>query len=118
MKTLLLCAVLFLSGCSIITLPTYNESEYAQLIDIATLASESHCKLEETIQLEKLSNRLVFYSAYLPHNEKIAEGTVEMNKTIHTLQPLAPDSTLCHMKLRIITSMATTLADAAGGKPR
>lgn len=108
----------FWYGCSIISLPTYHESEYAQLIEIAVVASESSCKPEETAQLAKLSTHIVFYSEYLPNNEHVAQGVVEMDKSIQALKLAAPDSAYCHLKLRAITSMATTLADVAGSKTK
>lgn len=109
----------FAVGCSIITLPTYHESEYAQLIEIAVVASESSCKPEEMQLLTHLSNRAVFYTAYLPHNGHIAVGVAEMDKTIQALdKTVAPSNAYCHLKLRVITDMATTLAEASAGKPQ
>jgi hypothetical protein len=126
LKCLRVLVVLFLltlawglsTGCSILNLPTYNESEYAQLIDIAVVSSVSNCKTEEVERLLTLSHHVLFYSAYLPHNEHIAKGVAEMDKTVQSLTQAQPESVYCHLKLRAITDMATTLADAAGGKTR
>jgi hypothetical protein len=107
------------TGCSIITLPTYHEAEYAQLIEIAALSSEGICTPDQVHQLSELSTRAQLYSKYLPNNELMAQGTEQMDKTIQTLKTIeAPTLGYCSMKLRIIKHMATTLAQAVGGKPR
>lgn len=119
MKMLLLCAILFLGGCAIITPPIYHETEYENYIEIAIAASEGICNSDETQKLAALSTRAGLYSKYLPNNELMAQGAEQMDKTIRTLRAAeAPAMSYCTMKLRIIKGMATTLAEAAGGKQR
>lgn len=107
------------TGCSIITPPTYHEAEYAQLIEIAALSSEGICTPDQVQQLATLTIRAQLYSKYLPHNELMAEGTEQMDKTVQSLRTTeSPTLGYCRMKLRIIKQMATTLAQAVGGKQR
>jgi hypothetical protein len=111
--------VVTVAGCSIITPPTYHDSEYSNYIDIAVAASEGICNSDETQKLAALSTRAGLYSKYLPNNELITQGAEQMDKSIQTLRANdAPSKGYCQMKLRVIKQMATTLAEAAGGKPR
>jgi hypothetical protein len=111
--------VLLSFGCSIVTPPTYHETEYVNYIEIAIAASEGICNSDETQKLAALSTRAGLYSAYLPNNELMARGAEQLDKTIQTLRGVeAPSMSYCTMKLRIIKGMATTLAEAAGGKHR
>jgi len=117
---------LIISGCSIITPPTYHETEYSQFIDIADLASHGSCDHATTRTLRDLSNRAVLYSTFLPHNELMAEAASLMNKTINSLNQRANspnseqslDDAYCRLKLSIITTMSLSLAEAAGGKTK
>jgi len=119
LKTVLLCVLLFLSGCAIITPPTYHETEYSNLIEIAAVSSKGVCTPEQTEKLANLSTRAALYSKYLPNNELMEEGTALMDKSIHSLS-LTPSPSLvyCSLKLRAIKNMATTLAEAVGGKTK
>jgi hypothetical protein len=125
----ILCSMLILPfwyGCSIISLPTYSESEYTQLIEISASTAHGSCSPAQTEHLADVSNHLYFYSTYQPHNELMAEGVAAMDKSIQNLnQRTHPGSveppisdTYCQLKLRVINSMATTLAQAAGGKSK
>ena len=105
-------------GCSVLNIPTYNQAEYAQFVEIAASAAESKCEPAENARLSALSARAVIYSTHLPHNDLIADSAELMHTTILTLKLAPVDSGYCHLKLRTITAMATTLADAAGGKTR
>lgn len=108
----------FWYGCSVLNIPTYNQGEYAQYVEIAASAAEGKCEPAENARLSALSARVVVYSTHLPHNDLIADGAGLMHTTILTLKLAPVDSGYCHLKLRTITAMATTLADAAGGKTR
>lgn len=106
-------------GCSIITPPTYHETEYANYIEIAIASSEGICNSDETQKLAALSTRAGLYSKYLPNNDLMAQGADLMDKSIQSLRANQdPSKNYCQMKLRIIKQMATTLAEAAGGKQR
>lgn len=119
MKLLVLAFVLLLAGCSIITPPAYHEVEYGNYIEITIAASEGICNSDETQKLAALSTRAGLYSKYLPNNELMAQGAEQMDKSIQTLRANdAPSKGYCTMKLRMIKQMASTLAEAAGGKPR
>lgn len=110
---------IFAAGCSIITPPTYHETEYGNYIEIAITASEGICNSDETQRLAALSLRANLYSKYLPNNDLMAQGADQMDKSIQSLRANQdPSKNYCQMKLRLIKQMATTLAEAAGGKPQ
>jgi hypothetical protein len=119
MKSFFLAFVLSLTGCSILTPPTYQEFEYANLIEIAAVASEGECSVEQRARLANLSVRSALYSKYLPHNELMAEGTAKLDESAQNLKSSTTFSpAFCQLKLRVIKSMATTLAGAVGGKSK
>lgn len=119
MKALLLCIILMFSGCAIISPPTYHETEYGNYIEIAIAASEGICNSDETQKLAALSTRAGLYSKYLPNNELMAQASDQMDKSIQSLRANQdPSKNYCQMKLRVIKQMATTLAQAAGGKSK
>lgn len=119
MRMLLPVIVVFVAGCSIITPPTYHETEYSNLIEIAAEASEGVCSDAQKERLAALALRSTLYSKYLPHNELMAEGTEKLNETVEALRSnKAPSPSYCQLKLRLIKTMATTLAGAVGGKSK
>jgi len=111
--------VLLSFGCSIITPPTYHETEYVNYIEVAIAASEGICNSDETQKLATLSLRANLYSKHLPNNDLMTQGADLMDTSIQSLRTNQdPPKNYCQMKLRIIKQMATTLAEAAGGKRR
>ncbi len=111
--------ILLWAGCSIITPPTYHEAEYGNYIEIAVAASEGICNSDEAQKLSELSTRAGLYSKHLPNNELISQGAEQLDRSIQTLRAVeAPSKGYCSMKLRIIKQMASTLAEAAGGKTK
>lgn len=119
MKILIPILAMLMVGCSIISPPNYHEAEYANLIEIAAEASQGLCSVEQKERLANLALRSALYSKYLPHNEIMAEGTEKMDETIQNLKSMsAPSPAFCQIKLHIIKTMATTLAEAAGGKTK
>lgn len=117
MKILLAFMLLIMSGCAIISPPRYHESEYAYFIEIAALASESTCTIEERHRFTQLANRASLYSANLPNNELMAKGADALWTSVVELeQAKTVTPVFCQLKLRIVKEIATTLATAAGGK--
>lgn len=122
MKALLIVAMLFLSACAFVAVPHWAEREYQVLTVIATESSRGTCEIGQTETLLRHSTYLVNYTHYLPNNELIYEGAVEMDKTVQDLNLQASRGSIspiyCTMKLRVIHTMANTLAKASGGKPK
>ncbi len=106
-------------GCSVLNIPRWDPREYNELITIAAESSRGFCSQEQIDHLTALTRHLRLYSAYLPDNEKIAAGAVALDTTALELTPAGKVSaTYCQLKLKTIHVMATTLAQAAGGKPK
>jgi cell division protein YceG involved in septum cleavage len=125
MKTILVTVmILMLSGCSLFFIPVFDSKEYDTLIEIAASSSRGTCTTEETAHLARLTNYLRYYTEYLPHNDRIHLGVMELQHTVDSLHaqtlresldlPITP--TYCALRLRVIHRMATTLAFAAGSK--
>lgn len=116
---LLFTATLLLCGCQVLFVPTWQEREYNDLIEIAAESTRGTCSVQQTQKLLDLSTHLVLYTEYLPHNTKLNTGAVKLDKMIQELyalpQPIG--RVYCTFKLRIIHAMATSLAAASGSKP-
>jgi hypothetical protein len=119
MKLLLLCALL-LTGCSVVFVPTYHETEFNELVTIAAQSSRGTCDVEQTTKLLDLTTHLKYYTELSPHNAKINDGVVELDTVVRELaeKPQPIGQTYCSLKLRIINKMALTLGAASGGKPQ
>ena len=115
----LVLVMLMVAGCSIISPPKYHETEYANYIEIAALASESTCTVEERHRFVQLANRASLYSAHLPNNELVAKSADNLWESLVELeQAKSVTPVFCQLKLSVVKELATTLADAAGGKPQ
>lgn len=116
----LMCLVILVMGCSYLAVPKYDATEYQTLIQIATHSDMGDCGVEQTTTLLTLSTFLKYYTEYLPHNELTWEGVVELDTSIRNLstspRPITP--TYCGLRLRVIHTMATSLAQASGSKVR
>jgi len=116
--TILFALTLLLCGCSVLLVPTWQEREYNELVQIAAMSTTSTCSQEENLELLNLSTHLVLYTEFLPHNEQIHKGMVLLHGTIQSLielpQPISP--TMCTFKRRIIRAMSRSLASASAEK--
>jgi hypothetical protein len=115
-----LLAVFLLTGCSVVFVPTYHETEFNGLVTIAAHSGRGTCDVEQTTRLLDLSTHLLYYTELLPNNTKLHAGVVELNESVKELfdhtQPISP--VFCSLKLRLINKMALTLGVASGGKPQ
>lgn len=120
MKLLLLCAAFVLTGCSVIFVPTYHETEFNELVTIAAISSHGNCDIEQTNKLMDLTTHLKYYTELTPNNSNLHSGVVELDATVKELADQArPFSTVyCMVKLRIINKMALSLGVASGRKPQ
>ena len=122
MKLSLFLAALLLSGCAVINVPTWNETEYSDIVSIAVLTSKGTCEIEQTEQIHAVSTHLRYYTWNLPHNELIFTGAHNLNLAAETLNHEAHDGpvsrTYCAIKLKAINNMAYALAKASGQKPK
>lgn len=119
MKALILATVLFLSGCSVLFVPTWDNTEYNDIINIAAISSGGNCSDERMTRLSGLSTHALLYSEFLPSNENVHEGITEMDKTIQELNRMDNISrVVCDLRLRAIHMMSRSLARTIGGKPR
>jgi hypothetical protein len=119
MKLFLFCAALLLTGCSVVFVPTYHETEFNDFVTIAAQSARGTCDVEQTTKLLDLSTHLLYYTELLPNNSKLHSGVVELDASVRELfehsQPVSP--MFCSLKLRLINKMALTLGAASGGKP-
>lgn len=119
-KLTLMCLVILVVGCSYLAVPKYDATEYQTLIQIAVQSDHGTCTVEQTTALVTLSTFLKYYTEYLPHNDLMWEGAVELDASIRGLhttpQPYTPR--YCELRLKLIHTMATTLAQASGSKVR
>jgi hypothetical protein len=122
MRIGLLLAALLLSGCSIISVPEWSETEYNELVTIAAVSSSGVCTVEQTERLFELSRHLKFYTASLPDNKLIAEGANNMLSTVDALNREAHQGTVsrmyCSLELNTIMQMANAMSRASGKKPK
>ena len=119
-KLTVMCLVILVMGCSYLAVPQYDATEYQTLIQIAAHSDQGTCTVEQTTHLVTLSTFLKYYTEYLPHNDLMWEGAIELDASIRGLHtaPQPYTATYCTLRLRLIHTMATTLAQASGSKVR
>jgi uncharacterized protein YceK len=123
MKTILLCCILLLSGCSTIKsalfVAHYDNNEYALVNKVRTDAELKNCNKDGIQTMYQDAMELKNYSQYLPHNDV----TIKMNSALFTLvdelhQKETFSPTYCALKLNTISKTAERIQQVIGGEPR
>jgi hypothetical protein len=123
MKSLLLCCILLLSGCSSIQsalfVAHYDNNEYGLVNKVRTDALLKNCNKEGIQVMYEDALQLKNYSQYLPHNDV----TIKMNNDLFTLvdelhQKDTFSPAYCALKLNTISKSAEKIQQAIGGEPR
>jgi len=123
MKSLLLCCILLLSGCSSIQsalfVAHYDNNEYGLVNKVRTDALLKNCNKEGIQVMYEDALQLKNYSQYLPRNDV----TIKMNNDLFTLvdelhQKDTFSPAYCALKLNTISKSAEKIQQAIGGEPR
>ena len=123
MKSLLLCCILLLSGCSSIQsalfVVHYDNNEYGLVNKVRTDALLKNCNKEGIQVMYEDALQLKNYSQYLPRNDV----TIKMNNDLFTLvdelhQKDTFSPAYCALKLNTISKSAEKIQQAIGGEPR
>ena len=115
--------VTLLVSCSsvkeIIFASPYDPHEYTLITKIRTETTFMSCSKDEVTTLYRDALELKNTSQYIPHNEKIAEVTVDFLTMVDELYKKdKPGDVYCKAKLSVISYNAEKLQKAIGGKSR
>lgn len=124
MKSLLILTLpLILSGCVLLWVPHYDQTEYQTIVQIGADAALSACAPQETDKLVDTAAFLYVYTKHEPHNEKMHEAADKLYQVIRRLSnrvhsPEGVTEAACRLKLDVILEITDTMAKASGGKLR
>jgi hypothetical protein len=122
-KILCLMLVTLLVSCSsvkeIIFASPYDPHEYTLITKIRTETTFMSCSNDEVTTLYRDALELKNTSQYIPHNEKIAEVTVDFLTMVDELYKKdKPGDVYCKAKLSVLSYNAEKLQKVIGGKSR
>jgi hypothetical protein len=133
MKKILIFLNLFLlTGCSTLLdayLMKYDSNEYKIITEIRTTAELARDKCEgstaadESLNLYTLTVSFVNYTEFLPHDDKVKNAAIELNKMSAGLKDQYLKGTkvspsFCKIKFENIENSAKIIQQAVGAKPR
>jgi hypothetical protein len=132
MKKILFLSLFLLAGCKTLVdsyLMKYDTNEYQLITEIRTTSQLAKEKCDnpdvasETVKLYSLTVSFVNYTQFLPHDDKVKNAAVELNKMSAGLRDQYAknnkvSSTFCRIKFENIENSAKIIQQAVGAKPR
>jgi hypothetical protein len=132
MKKIILVALVFLSGCSLLDayLMKYDPNEYSIITEIRSDAQgyKTACdnELMSTTNAVALANKtrmFALFSEHQPHNEPVVKASIELDKIAQGLKTQYVNGNkvspiFCKIKFESIEHSAETMQKIIGAKPR
>jgi hypothetical protein len=132
MKKILFLILFFLTGCSTLVdsyLMKYDTNEYQLITEIRTTSQLAKEKCDtpdaatDSVKLYSLTVSFVNYTQFLPHDDKVKNAAVELNKMSNGLRDQYAKSSkvsaaFCKIKFENIENSAKIIQQAVGAKPR
>jgi len=111
--------VIFLSGCSLINMASYDSSEYALINEFRTQSQTLDCSKESRQTLNLTALRLRNFVEFQPDNGPTVKLVADLSKLVNELYISEnPSNAYCRAKLSLIEKNAADIQKVIGSKPR